>query len=105
MGEPRESEKAGRSAPYLDVKLKDVGVYDDDMEDYRTATEDERWDPEVEKYIFDPWGQPYWYRENKTKSRDWESKNRHKVDLWSTGLDKENQTLDGEENSDDIGNW
>jgi len=105
MGDPKESEKAGRSAPYLEVKLKDVAVYDEDTEEYRPADDDERWDSSIEKVIVDPWGNPYWYRENKSKGRDWESKNRHKTDIWSVGPNRDNETLTDEDETDDIGNW
>jgi prepilin-type N-terminal cleavage/methylation domain-containing protein len=105
LGDPKESEFAGRSAPYLDIKLKDVAVYDEDAEEYRNAEEDERWDPKVRKFIFDPWGKVYQYRENKSKGREWPGKNRTKTDVWSLGPDKQNSTVEDEEKSDDIGNW
>ena len=106
LGDPEESDKAGRSAPYLEVKEKDIGVRDEDTESYRQADLDEIRDPRVEKFILDPWNEPYFYRENKSKGKDWPGRRRHKFDLWSTGPDRENQTLDeDEEKSDDLGNW
>ncbi|MBI4583643.1 MAG: prepilin-type N-terminal cleavage/methylation domain-containing protein [Planctomycetes bacterium] len=101
--------KGGRSSPYVEIKEKDILVKDPDMgeEAYRMATLEEINDPDVDKYVKDPWGMPLWYRENKSKKKEGTVHIMHrpnKADLWSTGRDKINQTLDGD-NGDDIGNW
>jgi prepilin-type N-terminal cleavage/methylation domain-containing protein len=114
MGEAKPKGKGGRSAPYLDkIKEDDIRVMDVDAPGgHRAANSDERWDPDVKKYIQDPFGQLIWYRLNKGRKRESWMHNPLKFDLWSTGPDKENQTLLGEEpeegeekKPDDIGNW
>lgn len=106
LGEPRsKGGKGGRSAPYLAKVSEDsIVVFDENEQMLRVATTTERYDPEEQKFILDRWGQPFWFRECKSKkAEDW-MHNRHSFDVWSVGQDKENQTLLGEK-KDDIGNW
>ncbi len=101
--------KGGRSAPYGEYKEKEILVKDPEMgeDEYRQATLEEINDPDVDKYYKDPWGRPLWYRENKSKAAKESTMHRpNKADIWSTGPDKKNDTLDGKKGVvDDIGNW
>jgi hypothetical protein len=108
LGEKPPKGKAGKSAPYVDVKEKDVVVEDPLDGSWREPTFDERYDPSVPKYIRDPWGNPYWYRVNKSKPRAPWMKRPEKCDIWSMGNDKTNSTIPGAEpleDEDDLGNW
>ncbi len=96
--------KGGPSAPYMEYKQKDVCVEADDGS-FQKATRDDLDDPKVKKYMFDPWGMPYVYRENRSRSRQSYMKNPQSVDIYSLGPDMIDQTIDGEEKSDDIGSW
>lgn len=110
LGEKKPKGKGGRSAPYVDVKKENVRVFDQNQNEYRLPTFDEEGDPEVPKFITDPWGEPFWYRVNKGKERAEFRHNMHKTDIWSTGADRKNHNLPdkpegAEEKPDDLGNW
>ena len=94
----------GPGAPYVTVKEEDVAVADEEPGAYRRATVHEIYDPKVPKYVRDPWGNPYVYRENRSRPRTPFMKRPNKTDLYSTGPDGVDQTAQGEE-GDDIGNW
>ncbi len=104
IGRPPPDGLGGRSAPYLDkFRSMDIGVRDGDA--FRPAEPWERDDPLVEKYLLDRWGQPFWYRENRSKPAAPWQRNPRSFDIWSCGPDGINQTLLGVERSDDVGNW
>lgn len=104
VGRPPPHGLGGRSAPYLDkIRSGDIAVLDGDT--YRPATPTERDDPDVAKYLLDRWGQPFWYRENRSKPAAPWQRNPRSFDIWSCGPDGINQTLLGVERSDDVGNW
>lgn len=52
----------GRNSPYLSFKEKNVFVRDEGSGEYRPATRLELQDDAVDKYVVDPWGNPYVYR-------------------------------------------
>jgi len=108
FGERPPKGKGGPSAPYGEVKEDDVVVRDDDAADedsYRKATNEEFFDPRIPKYMIDPWGKPFVYHENKSRARKPYMHGRN-FDIYSTGPDKTDQTVEGEkENIDDIGGW
>lgn len=95
----------GRSAPYFNVEEKTISVFE--MGEYVQASRDQRWSNKVDKYILDPYGQPYVYRCNQGhRQRDW-MKNPMTFDLYSIGPNGKDDTangIEGDEN-DDIGNW
>ncbi len=96
----------GRSAPYMQLKEDKVVVYDEDVEDYRQATRKELRNPKIEKFILDAWGNPLQYRANKGRKVEDYMHNLYRVDLYSTGPDGIDQTIEGEDDDgDDIGNW
>jgi prepilin-type N-terminal cleavage/methylation domain-containing protein len=104
LGEPKPRGPGGRSAPYVKVKEDQVAVWSDERQTYVQATRDDVDDVKVEKYILDPWGNPYVYRCNKGKKRETWMKNRD-ADVYSTGPNNEDDTVTESEKSDDIGNW
>ncbi len=95
--------KGGPSAPYMEYRQKDVFVEGDDGT-FRQADRDELFDPKVKKYMIDPYGEPYVYRENKSRARTPYMKSPQSVDIYSVGPDGIDQTIEGEE-GDDIGSW
>ncbi len=95
----------GKKDPLLQYKEQDVMVWDDDRSDYRKADQDEIFDARTKKYLADPWGKPYVYHENKSRPRRRWMHNPNKVDLYSTGPDKEDQTSEGNFDCDDVGSW
>jgi len=104
LGDPKPHGKGGRSAPYLQIKEDQIAVYDEDLDQYRTAEKDERLSDKTKKYILDPWGQPYVYRCNKGKKREsW--MHRADADIYSIGPNEQDDTAMESEKSDDIGNW
>ena len=108
-GERPPAGRGGRGAPYVDLRMDDIIIIEDEEAGvYITAPKDDLFDPDVPKYYADPWGEPYVYRENKSKRerKDYMIK-RHLYDLWSVGPDSENEAYLGdlEESFDDIGNW
>ena len=68
-------------------------------------------DSEVEKYLLDPWGEPFVYRANKGKNlSEHMFMHNQAADIYSRGPDSEDQTMLGEDAEaegeiDDIGNW
>lgn len=112
LGTPKsEGGKAGRSAPYLEIKEDQIVILEDEESGiYAKATFDDREDPNVPKYILDPYGSPIWYRVNKGRPREAYMHRVRKFDIWSLGVNRENETIPGtedipEEERDDIGNW
>ncbi len=105
FGARRPNGPGGRNAPYMDLDQDKVVVYDDDVEDYRKARRKELFNWKIEKYMLDAWGNPLVYRSNKGRKPDDYMRNRFGVDIYSTGPDGEDQTVEGEDESDDIGNW
>jgi prepilin-type N-terminal cleavage/methylation domain-containing protein len=106
FGERPPKGKGGPSAPYMKLKEDDVLVFDPDQGDegtYRVAERDEIYDPNVKKFIRDPFGQPYVYHENASRPNKKYMHSR-KADIYSLGHDKIDQTLEGEK-GDDIGSW
>ena len=95
--------RGGPGAPYMDLKRDQVLVADGDGA-YRRARSDEINDPAVHKFIQDPWGNPYIYRENRSRLPRRFTIRRAKADLYSTGPDGIDQTILGEQ-GDDLGNW
>ena len=105
-GEKPPEGKGGPSAPYVEIKQTDIAVWDEDVGAYRRATTEELSDRKVEKYVLDPWGMPYQYRENKSRARKPPMKQPSKFDVYSTGPNKEDETSgESEEESDDLGSW
>jgi prepilin-type N-terminal cleavage/methylation domain-containing protein len=96
--------KGGPSAPYVTVREEDVAVPDAAEGGFRRAAAGEVRDHRVARYIRDPWGNPYVYRENRSRPRTPIMKRPTRADLYSTGPDGIDQTARGEE-GDDIGNW
>jgi prepilin-type N-terminal cleavage/methylation domain-containing protein len=98
--------KGGPSAPYGEVKEADVAVVDEEDPDrFRKAVSDEIYDHRVKKYLLDPWGEPFVYRENKTRPRRPWMHGRN-YDIYSKGPDRIDQTIEGERDGiDDIGSW
>ncbi len=105
FGERRPKGPGGRNAPYMDLKQDKVVVYDDNIEEYRPAKRKEIYNSKIEKYLLDAWGNPLIYRSNKGRKFDDFMRNRYTVDIYSTGPDGIDQTSEGEDESDDIGNW
>ncbi|OUU23805.1 MAG: hypothetical protein CBC13_04635 [Planctomycetia bacterium TMED53] len=111
QGERPPEGRAGKNAPYSDMASDRLAIVDEDYEEgYKRASRDDLFDPEVDKYYLDPWSEPYFYRENKSKrnKEDWMLKRRG-FDLWSKGPDGVNDACFGypeeDEEYDDIGNW
>jgi prepilin-type N-terminal cleavage/methylation domain-containing protein len=105
FGKKRPGGPGGRSAPYTKYDESKVNVWDNDAEDYRPATVEEIRDLKTEKYLMDPLGKVYVYRANKGKTvQNW-MRNTESADIYSFGLNGEDDTKEENENSDDIGNW
>ena len=104
FGERRPRGKGGRNAPYADFKEKQIAVYDADTDTYRKPTRKEFRDPDVKKYVLDPWNNPYIYRCNRSspRSEPWMHKD---ADVYSLGPNEEDDTANLLEAGDDIGNW
>ncbi len=103
FGERPPRGRGGDSAPYMELHREDVLVAGEDGA-YRHAAFAEIEDPAVAKYIQDPWGNPYVYRENRSRPpRDYFVR-RGKADLYCLGKDGIDQTI-RREKGDDIGNW
>ena len=111
-GERPPEGRGGRSAPYAELKVDNIMIYDEDKSPipYSLASRDDLDDPDIEKFYLDPWGGPYYYRENSQKKKqDWMI-NSKSYDLWSAGPNNENQACWGldardEEDYDDVGLW
>jgi len=110
-GERPPQGRGGKNSPYIELDTGMIVIVDEDFDDeYKVVGRDDLYDPDVEKFYFDPWKSPYIYRENKSKrvKEDWMIR-RSGYDLWSAGRDGENEACfgipeEGEE-YDDIGNW
>ncbi len=122
LGERPPDGRAGKNAPYIDKYQKEnvvveMGLGEEGEGMFRPAERDELYDPSVKKYYWDPYGNPYIYRENlsKREKADWMI-NRARYDLWSIGPNGKDQSArndfdsnkkvdsDGEK-YDDLGNW
>lgn len=119
-GEKPPEGRGGRNAPYAELKIDKLVVEDpDEPSGWRTATKDERYEPDVEKFYMDPWENPYVYREwNSKEAREDYMINRDSFDLYSIGPNEIDQSKYGDvgeewepdegeegEEYDDIGNW
>lgn len=105
FGTPRPKGGGGRNAPYSTVPEDNIWIYDDAIGQYRAAERRERLDDDIEKFLMDPWGEPYVYRANKGKDRaEYEFMHNPDFDLYSVGPDGIDQTQEGED-GDDLGNW
>ena len=104
FGERRPRGKGGRNAPYADFKENRIAVYDPGTDTYRKPTRKEFRDPDVKKYVLDPWNNPFIYRCNRSSPRrePWMHKD---ADIYSLGPNEEDDTVDLLEAGDDIGNW
>ena len=104
MDAPRPEGKGGRSAPYLVGKMdEDKVAVEDEVEDYRPSNRRERNNNKIDKYLLDPWGNPYVYRCNKGLSIRHYMLNAGRYDIYSLGPNGEDETVvgtEGEENDD-----
>jgi len=100
-GERPPEGKGGPGAPYIRVKQRDVFVLNS-IGAHEQASFDEIHDPGIPKYILDPWGNPYIYREY--GSRPGKHFTGLKAVVYSSGRDGIDQARGGEA-GDDIGNW
>jgi prepilin-type N-terminal cleavage/methylation domain-containing protein len=89
----------GRSAPYFRPSEADVVVAGEEAEGLRKAHRDEILDDQTDKYLLDPFGEPYVYR-----VREMGRGRPPRADIYSTGPDHADGRASGEE-GDDIGNW
>ncbi len=106
FGERAPRGPGGRNAPYMQLKEDNVVVYDEDIEAYRKASLKERRNTKIDKFIVDAWGNPLQYRANKARKVEDYRHNRYRFDVYSTGPDGIDQTIEGEEDeNDDVGNW
>jgi hypothetical protein len=104
-GEKPPKGKGGPNAPYYPLReSNEVLVRDATGGAYRPATPQEIHDPAIGKYLVDPWGKPYVYRENRSKKPEPRMHNREKADIYSLGPDGVDATIEGKAD-DDIGNW
>ena len=111
-GERPPEGRGGRSSPYADLKVDNIMIYDEDADPfpYSPASRDDLEDPDMEKFYIDPWGLPYFYRENSQKKKqDWMVKHKS-YDLWSAGPNGVNEACWGldareEEGYDDVSLW
>jgi len=99
----------GARTPYLEVSESKIFVEKEGVEKgFRQANQQEMYDPKVNKYILDPWGESFIARENrsKTKKEPW-MKKPHFIDIYSKGPNREDETAQGKAagESDDVGNW
>ncbi len=101
FGERPPRGMGGPGAPYLELRRRDI-VSPEGEGAYRKASLEEICDPGVPKYILDPWGNPYVYREYQSRSQH--PFTRRKALVYSSGPDGIDQMAYGEER-DDIGNW
>ena len=109
FGEKPPRGKGGPNAPYMEIKEERVMVEDDEPGTFRKAFPDEIYDPDIPKYWRDGFGMPLIYHENKSRPYQDYMHNRRGGDIYSTGPDREDQTLYGPVNEgdeiDDIGSW
>ena len=91
------------------INEKDMGVWDEGVERYRSATKEEIDDDDIDKVLIDPWAFAYVARENdsKEKKQPW-MHNKDFIDIYSCGINNEDDTIEmksKDEGNDDIGNW
>lgn len=103
FGQKPPKGRGGPSAPYVTLKEDQVFVYDENLGDIRPAESSEIYDSSWPKYIIDYWGRPLIYHENASRARK-EYMHHPKADIYSTGPDGTDQTIDGVK-KDDIGSW
>lgn len=95
--------EGGRNYPYLENITKDNIVVQVDEGRYERATREEVEDPSIDKYLLDPWGNPYVYRCNKGLEPEPWMINPRGVDIYSFGPNGVDDTIvgtTGEENDD-----
>jgi type II secretory pathway pseudopilin PulG len=95
----------GRNAPYLQLKEDDMAVVDLATGSFRKATRQELRDPDVQKFLLDPWRNPYVYKVNKGKEPGSYRHNLEGADIYSLGPNEADDTVLENEKGDDIGNW
>ncbi len=105
FGERKPAGPGGRSAPYTRAERSNVVTYDEDRGEYRPATREEVRDRHVEKYLLDPFRNPYIYRVNKGRPPRPSSQILDGADIYSLGPNEADDTLACTPKSDDIGNW
>jgi len=103
FGERRPHGPGGRGAPYsTSVSEKDVAVWDADAGAFRKAMLSELNDDRVEKFVLDPWAQPYVYRVPGTARGTGPWRFRQGPILYSTGPNGVDETVEDLEGADDI---
>lgn len=105
FGEKRPNGDGGRNAPYMRLDEKKVRVKDSDTNELREASRAEIRDKHIDKYIVDPWNNPYVYRVNKGKKQESFMHNYNSADIYSIGPNDKDDTADENEKGDDLGNW
>ena len=91
---------------YVEIKEKDIGVEDPGSPLPRAATLEEINDDNVDKVIMDVWGQSLIARENQSKMDKMDHMhNEEFMDVYSVGINGEDDTREMKEDGDDIGNW
>ncbi len=105
FGERRPNGPGGRSAPYMKIEEKKVMVWDNNTDSYTPVTKAQLDSPKVPKYMNDPWGNPYVYRANKGRKIEDFMHNKYGADIYSLGPNGKDDTAEGNEEGDDIGNW
>jgi len=107
LGRRRPKGPGGRNAPYMKIDESKVRMWNRNTRLYKLPTRSQLRDDSVEKFLIDPWDNPYIYRANKGRSKKGFMHNVRHADLYSLGPNGINDTAEateGEEN-DDIGNW
>jgi hypothetical protein len=107
FGKRRPAGPGGRSAPYTTLEEKKVRVYNPDTELYELASRRELRDDSVDKFLIDPWDNPYIYRANKGRVEEDFMHNPQGCDIYTVGPNEVDDTVpntEGEDN-DDLGNW
>ena len=105
FGDRKPNGPGGRSAPYTKLTEDKVRVYDTDLDDYVKPTREQLKSAKIQKYLADPWGNPYFYRPNKGRKSESYMHNKQGADLFSFGPNGVDDTTTESEKSDDIGNW
>jgi prepilin-type N-terminal cleavage/methylation domain-containing protein len=117
LGEKAPNGGGGKNAPYVEKLKRENTVVEsfagDEAQPYEQAMSEDLYSSDVEKYYLDPFGTPYFYRENKSKrNKEYWMINRDKYDFWSCGPNEKNQSIEGiperqedKKGYDDVGNW
>ena len=107
FGRRRPAGPGGRSAPYTKLEESKIRVYNPDTELYELPSRRELRDDDVEKFLIDPWDNPYIYRANKGRSEEDYMHNLQDADIYSLGPNENDDTVEGTEGeeNDDLGNW